>query len=131
MLIGTLTALLIGAIVGTSGGAGASQLLPGDEVNEGVDDLIDDEERRERAKGVAEDANAFRAATNEAFSALAARFAELTDDRSTGAADFEAVVAELDAEARWSQTLDLRYRLKNELTEDEWTALYGRLTVPE
>ena len=131
MLIGTLTTLLIAAIVGASGGAGAGGLVPNVEVAEMIDDLIEDEDRRERVKGVAEDADALREATNESYSRAAESFTEMGSDRDRGQADFEAIVDGLELDAGYSQILDLRYRLQHELTEEEWNTLYGDLVVPE
>ncbi len=131
MIISTLTVLLVGAIWGTAGGGLGIGIVPSEEVASRIDEIVEDEDRRERIEVVARDGESLRAATNVRFGELMERFGEMSGDRENDAADFEAVVADLDLDARVSQMVDLRFRLKNELTEDEWNRLFGNLEIPE
>ena len=133
MLIGILAGLLGGTIIALVAGSSGDtmSIVAGAEIEDVIDDVVEDEERRDRIEGIIDESDDFRSETNDAYNEVLGQFTDLAASRDSEPADFEQLVAGFGTEARMEQVLDLRFRLKGELTEEEWNTLYGDLEMPE
>ncbi|RLB48457.1 MAG: hypothetical protein DRJ42_23180 [Deltaproteobacteria bacterium] len=133
MVVGIVAGLLaVATFFFAVGGSGdAMSVVAGANIEDVIDDVVEDDERRERVEAVIEDANDLRGAVDERYDDVLGQFVELAESRESEPADFESLVGTFELESQMERVLDLRFRLKAELTEEEWGTLYGDLEMPE
>ncbi len=118
VLLGTLIA---GLVVGGGLAGGDSVRFP---AHDRIEDVVDDETRREEADAILDEAEANLARTISEQLAATERLGEISGDRNTSRADIEAMVGDLERNNQAQLFIDLRFRLKNTLTRDEWEELF-------
>ncbi|RLB47736.1 MAG: hypothetical protein DRJ42_24775 [Deltaproteobacteria bacterium] len=96
-----------------------------------LDDVLDEGEHRDRAEAVFEEIDAFMAEQAGHHQTATEHFHSLSRSRAATVADFEDAYAELEGDAGFSRYIDLRFRLKNEFTREEWARLTSGIHAPE
>ena len=114
------------------GGLGAGTVLTSSDVeqlNQQVEVMIEDDTRRQLAmqtlKQLGKDLNQFE----KAFAKSGRKLDKLYKNHADNREDALALLDDLDREWQKGQerALDARFELRNKLTEEEWSQLFGRL----
>ena len=119
-----LIAILLGSLI--------AALFGGDEMPPLADlvrEQVTDEGRSGRAAGVAEDLEGALRDFEEARLTALDRLFEIDARHDATTADYEAIRIDFESRQEQAETsiLDLRFRLKDEMTRDEWKALFDDL----
>lgn len=115
------------------GGAGAidaGMLTPEavEELSDRIEIVVDDSARAEAAQTTLDDLKTEVAAFGKKFTASGRAISRSYRDHAAERAEIEAVLDELnrDWERGQERALDLRFELRDQLTREEWAALYAK-----
>jgi hypothetical protein len=122
MIWALLGALIAAAVIGGSGGGDMVEVrLP---VRDRIEETIEDETRREEVDAILTEAEEQLTADVESQVRTMQRLREISADRSTSRADIEAAFEDEERHNYAERFIDLRFRLKNTLTREEWESLF-------
>lgn len=114
---------------GGAGGINAGALTPAtvEELSDRVAIVTEDPARAEAAQSILEDLRKDVVAFDKKFSASGKAVKRSYQDHAADRADIEAVLDQLnrDWERGQERALDLRFELREQLTREEWAALYS------
>lgn len=121
MLATLITILLL------SGGASSGFLYDFGDMKKLVKTYVADDQRKDAALGVVKEFKARGKAENKQLKAMIKQFDGALEDTATADSDLTALGAEVldNSRAYYGDLLDLRFRLKEQFTREEWTAAYA------
>lgn len=115
---------------GGSGAVDAGALTPAtvEELSDRVEIVVQDPRRAEAARSILDDLGQTVASFGKAFAASGMEVSRSYRDHAADRAEIEAVLDQLnrDWERGQARVLDLRFELRDQLTREEWAALYSR-----
>ena len=119
-----LAALVVYFFLG--GGGASGPMLYMEAAGENIEVAVLDEERRDRAGDVVESMLDRSKDHNKALDDLRGRLADVVDRHDVTAHDIDILWNEyFELDAQYSkEIIDLRFDLKDELTRDEWSAVF-------
>lgn len=126
MLIALFTAMFL-LLGGTTGHAGALTTASVKQMTEQVELVVTDPMRAEAASDTLDELGDEIKAFEKTFSKTNKELVDLYEDHEANAEQVLTVLDELnsDWEATQLRAVDLRFRLKDSLTKEEWTEAFG------
>ena len=123
-----LMALLAAYLLGGGGASGGILTVPEvKQIQARVEASVDDSSREEAAAAELAALKAEIKRFDKAFGKSGKRLAKLFKDHESGAAEMQAALDDLNSD--WvdaqSEALEIRARLKEQLTREEWQAVFG------
>ena len=108
--------------------AGAQTPAAVEELSDRVAIVVEDPSRAEAAQATLDDLETEATAFGKKFTASGRAISRSYRDHAAGRAEIEAVLDELnrDWERGQERALDLRFELRDQLTREEWAALYSK-----
>jgi hypothetical protein len=123
MIWALLGALIAATVVGGAAAAGNVEVrFP---AHDRLEEVIEDETRREQADEIMTEAEQTFAENAASQLRTLQRIREISADRSTTRAEIEGVFEDEVEHNRAEQFIDLRFRLKNTMTREEWEAVFS------
>ncbi len=124
MLVALMMAFLLGG-----GGAGGAILTPGTvkQLDKEIQAEVNDPARAEAAAETLSELKGEIKGFEKTFAKSGKHLTKLYKDHSAGGDQMRSVLDELNAgwEASQGRAIDLRFALKESLTEEEWAAVFG------
>ena len=115
---------------GGAGGIDAGALTPAavEELSDRIEIVVEDSARAEAAQTTLDDLKTEVTAFGKKFPASGKAISRSYRDHAADRAEIEAVLDELnrDWERGQERALDLRFELRDQLTREEWAALYSK-----
>jgi hypothetical protein len=115
---------------GGAGGIDAGALTPATvkELSDRIEIVVEDPSRAEAAQATLDDLKTEVTAFGKKFTASGRAISRSYRDHAAGRAEIEAILDELnrDWERGQERALDLRFELQDQLTREEWAALYSK-----